>query len=105
MSSEETDAVTSYRRGIHANVINGMHAKFNSQPICNQRYNHMISAGTGALWPRLPGGLLHSLRCGAKPRSPCPIATGAFTESVFWADARPSIKMALLYVCESEKSH
>jgi hypothetical protein len=31
MSSEETDAATSYRRGIHANVINGMHAKFNSQ--------------------------------------------------------------------------
>ena len=25
----------------------------------------------------------HSLRCGAKPRSPCPIATGAFTENVF----------------------
>jgi hypothetical protein len=100
MSSEETDAVTSYRRGIHANVINGMRAKFNSQ-----QYATKGTITSGALWPRLPGGLLHSLRCGAKPRSPCPIATGAFTESVFWADARPSIKMALLYVCESEKSH
>ena len=26
----------------------------------------------------------HSLRCGAKPRSPYPIATGAFTENVVW---------------------
>ena len=34
-----------------------------------------------------------------------PYCTRAFTENVFWADARPSIKMAPLYVCESgEKS-
>jgi hypothetical protein len=44
------------------------------------------------------------LRCGAKPRS-CPIATGAFTENVFGADARPPIKMALFMFARGEKSH
>ena len=95
MSLEKTDAVTNCRWGYMQNVINGMHAKFNSQTICNQTYNQMMSAGTRST--RLDsqtafgfGGSRtdHSLRCGAKPPSPCPIATGAFTETVFWGDAR-----------------
>jgi transcriptional regulator with XRE-family HTH domain len=42
------------------------------------------------------------LQCGAKPQ-PCPIATGAFTENVFGADARPPIKMALFMFARVEK--
>ena len=36
--------------GYMQNVINGMHAKFNSQQ-CNQRYNQMVSFGFGGLPP------------------------------------------------------
>src|SRR5215471_20563487 len=54
----------------------------------------MMSAGTGALGsaPRRPLASVartdYSLRCGAKPRSPCPIATGAFTETVCFGPTR-----------------
>src|SRR5215831_12132756 len=67
----------------------------------------MMSGRTGALAsaPRRPLASVartdYSLRCGAEPRSPCPIATGV--KMFFWADARPPTKMALLYVCESGK--
>jgi hypothetical protein len=64
-----------------------------------------VSEVTYYRWRQEFGGLKTEQvkRCGAKPRSLCPLATRAFTENVFWADARPSIKMALLYVCESGK--
>src|SRR5262249_46715364 len=54
----------------------------------------MMSAGTGALGsaPRRPLASVartdYSLRCGAKSRSPCPIATGAFTETVCFGPTR-----------------
>jgi len=55
-------------------------------------------SGAGALWRFVPKFARlgsreplasvvptdHRLRCGAKPRSSCPIATGAFTENVVW---------------------
>ena len=55
--------------GYMQNVINGMHAKFNSQQM-NQRYNQMMSEHSA----RLPVGLRlrrpstdHSFGCGLKP--------------------------------------
>ena len=53
-----------------------------------------MGAGTGALGsaPRRPLASVartdYSLRCGAKPRSPCPIATVAFNENFFFGPMR-----------------
>src|SRR5262249_44468905 len=51
MSSEETDAVTNGRWGYMQSVINGMHAKFNSQQ-CNQRYNQTMSGSIPVVRPK-----------------------------------------------------